>query len=387
MKVENDVSAGSEVLHRTLGPSMASGVIRTYRYRVKDAACSTRRALRQMGRSVNFLWNYLRDIDREAQRRWIAGVAVRRPCYEQLTGLCRGATKELGIHSDTVDAVCRKFVTARDACFPKTPKWRSFKKSLDFVPFSNFDRPAWFENGELKVLGRSYFLWYSRPIPENGKPKSWEFSTDARGRWYVNIQVELPDPPQKRNGPTLGIDLGLKNVVGLSNGFKIAAPRFYRQEEKQLGVFQQRGQKMRARALAAKIANRRRHFNHVTSHALVQHYGVIYVGDLRPKKLAKTRMAKSVHDAGLSMLCGMLSYKSIGTGGVTHKISERLTTQTCSVCGCIPASSPKGLGALGIRQWRCDECGTLHDRDVNSARCIEIAGVERHPPAVEIPAL
>ena len=238
----------------------------------------------------------------------------------------------------------------------------------------------------MTVLGRNYYLWLSRPIPENGKPKSWEFSTDARGRWYVNIQVELAEP-EKRNAPSLGIDLGLKSVVALSNGFKIAAPKFYRQEEKQLGVFQRRGQKVRARALAAKIANRRRHFLHVTSHALVRHYGEIYVGDVSPKKLAKTPMAKSVHDAGWSMLRNMLSYKSIATGGVMRVVPERYSSQTCSVCGCIPATGPKGLGALGVRQWRCEECGTLHDRDINGALNIEIAGAERRPPVAEIHAL
>jgi putative transposase len=330
------------------------------------------------------VWNYCCQIDREAQRRWKAGMVVRRPSAFDLTNLCRGITKELGIHSDTIDAICRKFSDARDACFPKTPRFRSFKKNLDFIPFSNFDRPSWFENGELKVLGRSYFLWYSRPIPENATPKSWEFSTDARGRWYVNIQIEMPDP-DARKAPTIGIDLGLKSIVALSNGFKIAAPQVYRQEEKQLGIFQRRGQKVRARALAAKIANRRKHFLHVISHGIVQHFGEIYVGDVSSKKLAKTRMAKSVLDAGWSMFRNMLSYKSIATGGMTRIVSERYSSQACSCCGIISRSSPKGMSALGVRHWACDSCGASHDRDINAARNILIAGVERHPPVEEIP--
>jgi len=361
-------------------------VILTYRYRVKDASKATRRALRSQARSVNFLWNYCCQVDREAQRRWKAGAAVKRPRAFDLANLCRGVTKDLGIHSDTVDAVCRKFCDARDACFPRTPRLRSFKNNLDFVPFSNFKRPAKLEGGKLTVLGRSYYLWLSRQVPDNGKPKSWEFSTDARGRWYVNIQVELPEP-EKRNAPRLGIDLGLKSLIALSNGFKIAAPRFYRQEDKQLGVFQRRGQKVRARALAAKIANRRKHFLHVVSHGLVRHYGEIYVGDVSPRKLARTRMAKSVYDASWSVLRSMLSYKSIATGGVMCIVSERYSSQTCSACGCIPASSPKGLGALGVRHWVCSDCGESHDRDINAARNILRVGAERRPPGVGIPAL
>lgn len=380
------MATGAKVLHCANRPSMAASVILTYRYRVKDASGPTRRALRTQARAVNFLWNYCCRIDREAQRRWKAGKAVRRPRAFDLATLCRGVTKELGIHSDTVDAVCRKFVGARDACFPKTPSLRSFKKNLDFVPFSNFKRPAKLEGGKLTVLGRNYYLWLPRPIPENSKPKSWEFSTDARGRWYVNIQVELPEP-EKRNAPAVGIDLGLKSVVALSNGFKIAAPRLYRQEEKKLGVFQRRGQTVRARALAAKIANRRRHFLHVTSHGIVQHYGEIYVGDVSPKKLAKTRMAKSVHDAGWSMLRKMLSYKSIATGGTMRIVSERYSSQVCSCCGCIPGSSPKGRGSLGVRHWVCSDCDAVHDRDINAARNILRVGAERRPPVVEVPVL
>src|SRR5262249_21324753 len=122
--------------------------------------------------------------------------------------------------------------------------------------------------------------------------------------------------------------------------------------------------------LAAKIANQRRHFLHVLSHGIVQRYGEIYVADVSPK----TRMAKSVGDAGWSMLRNMLSYKSIATGGVMRAVSERYSSQACSACGVIPAGSPKGLGALGVRQWRCDECGTVHDRDVNAARNILLPG-------------
>ena len=100
-------------------------------------------------------------------------------------------------------------------------------------------------------------------------------------------------------------------------------------------MFQQRGQQLRARALAANIFNRRRHFLHLVSHGLVQHYGEICLGDV---------------SAGWSMLCNMPSYKSIATGGTLRIVCERYSSQTCPACRCRSASSPKELGALGVRQ-------------------------------------
>jgi transposase len=253
------------------------------------------------------------------------------------------------------------------------------------VPFSNFKRPAKLYGNKLIVLGHTYHFWYSRPLPENGKPKSWSFSTDSRGRWYINIQVEFPEP-EKRQGLAVGIDLGLKVLATLSTGEKIVAPRLYRAEEAKLALFQSRGQKIRARALSAKIANRRKHFLHMLTTKIVCEHAEIYVGDVSPSKLAKTRMAKSIGDAGWTMLRTMLQYKSIATGAKCEIVSERWTTQTCSRCGSIGSSTkPKGIGGLGIRHWTCSNCGTSHDRDVNAARNILIVGAERRPLVGEIP--
>src|SRR5262245_28450041 len=55
--------------------------------------------------------------------------------------------------------------------------------------------------------------------------------------------------------------------------------------------------------------------------------------------------------------------------------SEHLTTQTCSECGRMPSSRPRGIAGLGIREWTCDDCGTVHDRDVNAAKNILRCGL------------
>ncbi len=353
----------------------------TYRYRVKDGSASTRRALRAQARAVNFVWNFCCQIDREAHARWKAGRDVKRPSAFDLAKLCRGITKELGIHSDTVDAICRKFADARQACFPKTPRFRSKKRSLDWIPFSNFKRPAKMEGGRLTVMRRCYRLWLSRDIPDNAIPKTFEFSTDSRGRWYVNIQIEVPEAEKREIISEVGVDLGLKTLASISNGDKIEMPAFYRKAQQQLGIFQRRGQKSRARALAAKVANQRKHFLHVASTRLVREHDRIVVGDVSPSKLSKTKMAKSIYDAGWTMLRTMLLYKAMARGAVVEIVSERHSSATCSACGA--RSGPKGIAGLRVREWCCEECGIVHDRDTNASLNI-LLGAERRPPAAGI---
>jgi transposase len=110
---------------------------------------------------------------------------------------------------------------------------------------------------------------------------------------------------------------------------------------------------------------------------LVKENALIVVGNVNSSKLAKTNMAKSVLDAGWSMLKTQLDYKSKAMQAVLIDVNESYTTQTCSCCGSISANSPKGRAGLRIREWSCPECGALHDRDVNAAKNILALGHER----------
>ena len=131
------------------------------------------------------------------------------------------------------------------------------------------------------------------------------------------------------------------------------------------------------KALHAKIKNRRKDELHKFSTKLVQEYGAIFVGNVSSSKLIKTRMAKSTLDAGWSSLKTMLEYKSAYAGGIFEEINEAYTTQTCSCCGSIATSSPKGRIGLRIREWTCSDCGSVNDRDLNAAKNILALGHER----------
>jgi putative transposase len=354
-------------------------MILTYRYRVKDKTSA--KHLRRMAGAVNFAWNFCCATQREAQRRhkqW--------PSRFDLVRLMTGASTELGVHSDTLGTIARQFVDSRKAA-KHCPTWRSRKRgTLGWVPF-NAARAFRIDpdSGSVIVLGRKYRMWFSRPIPADAKIKTACFAEDARGRWYFNIQVEVAEAAAKA-GSAIAIDLGLKDLATLSDGRKIEMPAFYRRHEARLALAQQRGQKRRATALHAKVKNSRKHFLHEHSTRIVREHSRVIVGDVNAAGLAKTRMAKSVLDAGWSMFRTMLQYKCLEAGAAFEVVSEYLSTQACSDCGAI--GGPRGLEGLGIRHWSCSGCGSLHDRDVNSARNLLIsAGAERRPLAVEIPSL
>ncbi len=160
---------------------------------------------------------------------------------------------------------------------------------------------------------------------------------------------------------TAGAQIGCQRP---SRFWGLGCPKIYHEAEDTLGV----------RAIHAKIRNRRKDAIHKFTTHLAERYGVIFVGDVSSAKLVKTKMAKSVLDAGWHQLKTQLKYKAIARSGVFEEVNEAYSTQVCSCCGAKPDSSPKGRAGLGIRHWICSECGAEHDRDINAALNILAAG-------------
>ena len=86
--------------------------------------------------------------------------------------------------------------------------------------------------------------------------------------------------------------------------------------------------------------------------------------------LARTRLARSVHDAGWSQLLRLIEEKAAQYGRTFARIGRfEPTSQVCSACGVKDGPKP-----LSVREWACAACGTVHDRDVNAAKNILAAG-------------
>jgi len=324
--------------------------------------------LNRQARAVNYVWNYCNDISRKAwrrDRRWLSAFDLQK--------MTAGAAEHLGLHSHTVQKVCHQFARSRDAAKRAGVRWRG-RKSLGWVPFNTGH--VGFNGVLFRFRGAEYRSMHLHPRLKSGvRIKAGNFSQDRKGHWYLNAPIEVECLTAEHRA-AVGIDLGLKDLATLSDGQKIAMPSFYRRSESALAALQRAQKSKRLRAIHAKIANRRKDYLHKASKKIATKYGLIVVGDVSPKELAQTRMAKSIHDAAWSDFKQMLSYKAVMHGGRAIEVSERLSTQTCSECGSLPPSRPRGIAGLGIREWTCDDCGASHDRDVNAARNILRVGLD-----------
>lgn len=351
--------------------------IKTLQVRVKDRHAAL---LRQMAYEVNQVFNAINEMTANEysniseygpkQRVWLTEFDVNK----RLNGFC----KERGYHINTfvVRGVSRSHTQARKQFKRSKLRWRKSggtNHSLGWIPF--MVGGAQYRNGCIKFAGHNFKIWDSYGLGDY-KFRAGNFAEDARGRWYFNIAVEYEREPTKATA-AVGIDLGLKDIATTSDGEKLHAGRWYREYEGKLKVAQRARNKKRVRAIHAKIKNRRKDAHHKFSTALVNKYAAIFVGDVSSSKLAKTNLAKSIYDAGWGQLKDQIRYKAIARGVIFEVVDEAYTTQTCSCCGAICPSSPKGRAGLGIREWTCMECGVLHDRDVNAARNILAAGHSR----------
>ncbi|WP_370663396.1 RNA-guided endonuclease InsQ/TnpB family protein [Massilia rhizosphaerae] len=238
---------------------------------------------------------------------------------------------------------------------------------------------AQYRNGRLWMSGidTPLGLWDSHGLGgyELG---AGNLAEDSRGRWYINICATPKVKPMQQLqlfNDTVGVDLGLKDFAATSDGAVIETQQVYRALEEKLGIAQRANKKARVKAIHAKIANRRKDFHHKLSRKLVHSYAAIFIGNVNASALAKTRMAKSVLDAGWSQFRTQVRYKSDDAGNWFDEVNEAFSTVTCSACGA--RSGPGGLKELRIREWTCPDCGAKHHRDVNSGKNIAAAGRRR----------
>lgn len=260
------------------------------------------------------------------------------------------------------------------------PRFRSRRDRRQSIRFTKAARFRVTPGGRLRLpgIGDVPVRW-SRELPPD--PSSVTVTVDPTGRYHASFVVDVPDAPLPPVPQEIGIDLGLTHFAVLSDGTKVDNPRIARKAAAKLAKAQkelarrQKGSKNREKSRRkvarahARVGDTRRDWLHKLSSAIIRENQAVYVEDLAVSGLARTRLARSVHDAGWSTFVGMLAYKAQRAGRTFAKVDRWFpSTRACSTCGAVGEAKP-----LHVREWTCS-CGATHDRDVNAARNILAAG-------------
>lgn len=261
----------------------------------------------------------------------------------------------------------RRLKTKR--CKAGFPRFKSAKNysSLCF-PKGNFK-----VEGDKVILSKlgSCRIRLHRPLV--GLPKTAIITRRIDG-WYVAFQCDVPVlDPLPLTGEAVGVDLGLKNFVTLSNGESITNPRFYCTVEGKVQKAHRRFSKTNPssknhikakRCLAAlqlKILRQRLNFAHLVANQIIKRFDRIVVEKLNVSRMVKERsFSKNIQDAGWSTFVDILTYKAENAGRELVKVDPRGTSQDCSSCGA------RQKMELSQRRFTCD-CGLDLHRDHNAA--------------------
>ena len=227
---------------------------------------------------------------------------------------------------------------------------------------------------------------YHRPIPDGFKIKTATITHKADG-YYVTLSIQddtVPEiiPANKAVDP-VGIDMGLKSFLIKSDGTEVEIPQFYRKAQKRLKKVQKtvsrskKGSNNRKKAVVKlgkahkKVADTRKDFHFKTAKNLLDSHDLVAHEKLNIKGLSRTKLAKSVLDAGWGQFLSILSTKAENAGLLTVAVNPHNTSQNCSNCG---KKVPK---KLKDRIHSCHHCGYVADRDVNAAKNILYLAVGR----------
>ena len=281
------------------------------------------------------------------------------------------------VNSQSLQFALRSLETAYTNFFKKMAKFPNFK--------SKHSKNSFTVPQHVSIVGGRLFLpkfkegikcHVHREI--TGKVGKATISKTPSGKYFVSVFTEEEYvTPVKKSGKSVGVDMGLKDLLITSEGETFKNNRYTKRYERKLAKAQRylsrkkkgsRGfenQKLKVARLHEKIANSRADYLHKCSISLVRRYDTICIEDLNVKGMEKNhRLAKSITDASWGIFVSMLTYKAEWNGKKVVKIDRYFpSSQTCNVCGYVN----KHTKDLSVREWECPVCHTHHDRDVNAA--------------------
>jgi putative transposase len=281
------------------------------------------------------------------------------------------------VNSQSLQIVCHDLASAYTRFFKKKAQYPAFKKKGNGGSFTCINNSRIEERHiRLPKLGLIRFRGGDRP---EGDVKRFTVRERA-GKYYCSVLFDdgRKEPKPRAARTITGLDMGLTDMVTTSNGDAHTAPKFMKAAKKELQRKQKalsrcvKGSKRRAKAklavakLHAKVSNQRKDFNHKSTHILISdsENKAFGIESLAVRNMMKNhKLAGAIADAGWYQFRSFLTYKAAAVGKQVIEVDRFYpSSKTCSACGVVRQSL-----LLSYREWTCDDCGYVHDRDINAA--------------------
>ena len=284
----------------------------------------------------------------------------------------------------------RQMFTAYDKFFKEHKGFPKFKSKRDkqsaLFPIDAISKTNTFDTRKItltknlkNISFRCSDLYFNRLQRYKDNIRSATLSKTKSGCYILSILVEINDNELLKFSKTsrdVGIDLGVKDFVILSNGEVFENEHFYKKNEKRLTKLQRQLSKKhkgssnfhkqckRIAKTFETIINKKENYIHSVVNYLLRHYDTIYMEDLNIGGMMKNhKLAKAIQEVGFYKFKTTLQNKALQNDKKVILIGRFYpSSKTCSQCGYIH----KDL-KLKDRQWQCPNCGSYHDRDLNAA--------------------
>ena len=241
-----------------------------------------------------------------------------------------------------------------------------------------------YKNGEIFIAKsrKKLNIRWSRQLPSEDI-SSITISLTPSGKWFISILVDdLNDYTLPLCERIMGIDLGIETFVTLSTGEKVKMPDLKphyeklkklqkKHSKKKNGSKNKNKARIKVTRQHEKITNIREDFHHKLSTRLIHENQVVVMEDLNVSGMVKNRkLARAISQQGWYQFLTFLKYKAIMYGRELIQVDRFYpSSKTCSSCGVIQQSLP-----LSVREWTCESCGAVHDRDINAAKNLMALG-------------
>ena len=360
---------------------MKDKIYKAYKFRIYPTKIQIDFLNKQFG-AVRFIYNYFLN-QRDTQFKE-TGKSDSYYAQTKALKLMKGQ-EEFKWLKEINSQTCQQALQCLDAAylkfFRKETAFPRFKKKKNYQSFCVPQHFKILEKGIIipKLKSQIKCKFYREII---GEVKSLTISKTLTGKYFVSILVEQKNEYKQTSEGKIGIDLGIKDFVTLSDGTKYSfsvskktkklkkLQHYY--SKKQKGSKRKEKLRLRIARLNEKIVNSRRDFQHKLSTKLTNEYQTICLESLRVKNMMKNhKLARAIGEASWYSFVNMLQYKGKWKGCDIIQIDQFYpSSKTCSCC-----NWKKENLKLSERSWICPKCGMIHDRDINAAKNILTYGL------------